>query len=112
MRLVILLMVIFTIIGVKSSSVSEKFTMIKKNLDKAVELLREVSQEEPAFGKPLARATSTIDTLNKAIENLAAQYKGNGSNPSGGYKPGGNRPGGNRPGYYKPDGFRYSGVKQ
>lgn len=61
--------------------------------------MREVSQEEPAFGKPLSRATNTIDALNKAISNVFMQYKGNGTNPMGGYKPGGPRYGGSKPGY-------------
>ncbi|KAM4055145.1 hypothetical protein HRG_005952 [Hirsutella rhossiliensis] len=85
-----------------SASVQEKGTMIKEHLDKAVMLLKEVGKEEPAFGKPLDRATMTIDTLNKAIHNLFLQYqyKGNGTKPTGGYKPGGPRYGGRKPGGY------------
>ena len=51
-------------------------------LDKAVKLLNEVGQQEPAFGKPLSRATATIETLNRAIANVFLQYQGNGTSPA------------------------------
>ena len=80
----------------------KNFQWLKKNLGDAVKLLKEVSQGESAFGKPLERATLAIDTLNKAIENLAAKYKGNGTNPTGGYKAAGPRYGGAKKVDYKP----------
>lgn len=84
-----------------SGDITCKGNMIKNNLDKAVLLLKEVGKEEPAFGKPLERATMTIDPLNKAIQGLFLQYKGNGTNPAGEYKSDGPRYGGRKPGYIK-----------
>ena len=83
-----------------SGNIICKGNIIRNHLNKAVLLLKEVGKEEPAFGKPLERATMTIDTLNQAIHNLFLQYKSNGTNPTGGYKSGGARYGGRKPGGY------------
>lgn len=78
----------------------------EEHLDKVVKLLREVSRQEPAFGRPLEQATTAINTLNVAIHNVFLQYKGNGTNPTGGYRYGGPRYGGPRFGGRRPGGYR------
>ncbi|KJZ73241.1 hypothetical protein HIM_07438 [Hirsutella minnesotensis 3608] len=56
------------------------------DLNEAIKLLKEIQKQEPAFGKPVERATATIDTINKALSNVFNAYKSNGTVPSGGYK--------------------------
>ena len=78
--------------------------MVKEHLDEAVALLKKVNQQQPVFGPPLVRATTTIETLNTAIQKLAEVYA-NGTNPTGGYKAAGPRYGGAKKVQYKPPGY-------
>jgi len=125
MRFATLLVVLLTIVGVISdgkpssdaetrpqvaskdsqqSSIAEKMAMVKGHLDEAVALLKKVNQQQPVFGPPLVRATTTIETLNTAIQKLAEVYA-NGTNPTGGYKAAGPRYGGAKKVQYKPPGY-------